>query len=118
MKTHLVRVGLLTGLVSGPALLHAQNLDYFNSFVAFFQDYVLRPLLALFIALSVVLFLWGMVVFMANTDSEQARTAGKDKMIWGVVILFVMLSIWGLVNILQEVTGVEDATMTAPPLPR
>lgn len=111
------QIGLLVTLASGPLCLHAQDLDYLNAFIAFFQSEVLEPLLKLFIALSVILFLWGMVVFMANADNENARTAGKDKMVWGVVILFVMLSIWGFVNLLQEVTGVEDATMTAPPLP-
>ncbi len=38
-------------------------------------------------------------------------------MIWGIVALFVIVSVWGLVSLLQLLTGAGGGgTPTAPPL--
>ncbi len=68
----------------------------------------------LLIAIALLVFIWGLVVFIAQSDNEQARTAGKQKMIWGIIALFVIVSVWGLVNLLQQLTGVDEGTVSAP----
>lgn len=55
----------------------------------------------LMFAIAVVMFVWGSIkFFIFNADEEQKRTEGKQFMIWGVIALAVMISVWGLVNIL------------------
>ncbi len=52
----------------------------------------------LILSLAVIYFLWSLAQYMLK-DGEEKATA-KTNMIWGIVILFVMVSIWGLVSIL------------------
>ncbi|MFA6158269.1 MAG: pilin [Candidatus Paceibacterota bacterium] len=52
-------------------------------------------------------------------SSEEKREEGKNAIIYGIVGLFVMMSIWGFVNILEgtfQLSG--DAPMTPTPLER
>ena len=52
-------------------------------------------------AIATVMFIWGVVqFFILGADEEAKRTQGKQFIIWGVVALTVMLSVWGLVSIL------------------
>jgi len=75
------------------------------------------PLIITFLsALAVLYFVWGMVVFIAQSGNEQARAEGRQRMIWGIVALFVLVSVWGIVVILQTLVGVNgvNVTPTAP----
>jgi len=66
-------------------------------------------------AFAVVYFVWGVVLFIAQSSNEQAREDGKQRMIWGLVALFVLVSVWGLVVLLQTIVGADGTvTPTAP----
>lgn len=52
------------------------------------------------VALALLFFLWGLMKFILNADNEEKRKEGKSVMIWGIIALFVMISVWGIVGIL------------------
>ena len=54
----------------------------------------------LLIALAVVFFLYGILKYIARGDDEESQKKGKNIMIYGIIGLFVMVSFWGIVNIL------------------
>jgi hypothetical protein len=60
------------------------------------------------LTLGLVIFLWGLVRFMAASGNEQAIAEGKRLMVWGVITLFVMVSVWGLVAFITQITGVTQ----------
>ncbi len=80
---------------------------------------VLVKVVPVLIALALAVFIWGLVVFIQNADNETARTEAKKKMIWGVFGLFVMVSVWGFVYLVKELTGIDGATngLSAPDVP-
>ena len=51
------------------------------------------------ISLAVLYFLWGVAQYMLSSDKKEEA---KDKMLWGIIGLFVMVSIWGLVGLLSD----------------
>lgn len=122
MKIQHMRIALSAFIVSGIAHTAlagtidptADNFQWFTDAFSAING-TLDLLVPLLISLAVILFMWGMVVFMANTDNEQARTSGKTKMIWGVVILFVMLSVWGFVEILDTIFNLDRTTVPDGP---
>lgn len=59
---------------------------------------ILGMLVPLFITLAVVYFLYGLAKYILSQDKEE----GRNMMVWGIIALFVMVSIWGLVNIISE----------------
>ncbi|MFM2383801.1 MAG: hypothetical protein RIQ72_373 [Candidatus Parcubacteria bacterium] len=64
------------------------------------------------ITLTLLTFLWGMFQ-MVRSGSEESRKEGRQIIVFGVVALFVMVSVWGLVNLLRRTTGLTGAS-TAP----
>jgi hypothetical protein len=72
--------------------------QYLQSITGFIY-YVLVPLV---FAVAFVAFIWGIVVyFVAGGANEEKRDQGKQLAIWGIIGLFVMVSVWGLVNLLS-----------------
>ena len=52
-------------------------------------------------AVAFIVFLWGaFYTFILGANSEEVKEKGKNLMLWGLIGFFVMVSIWGLVNIL------------------
>jgi len=66
------------------------------------KAYILNPFIAFLMALAVVYFLYGVYKFISGYDNETARTEGKQHMIWGVVGLAIMVSVYGLLSVLKE----------------
>jgi len=69
------------------------------------------------LALALALFLWGLVVFMTRAGEDQEK--GKQHMVWGIIILFVAVSVWGIVQLLQVIFGADGdiGSIQAPGIP-
>ncbi len=59
---------------------------------------VINQLIVIVAGLALLYFFWGLVKFIFHSGSEAEQTKGKDIMKWGIISLFVMFSIWGLVR--------------------
>lgn len=59
-------------------------------------------------ALALLAFFWGLAKYIFAAGSEEAKEGGKRIMIWGIVALFVMASVWGIVEFMQNVFDIED----------
>lgn len=52
-------------------------------------------------------FAWGVVnYFFIHGDSDTERGKGKEFILWGVVGLAVLFSVWGFVNIMLSTLGI------------
>ena len=68
---------------------------------AFFINTVNNIVVPVLFALAFIVFLWGAFeTFIWGANSEEVQTRGKNLMLWGLIGFFVMVSVWGLVNIL------------------
>lgn len=61
-----------------------------------------KLLLPLLITAAFFFFVLGVIRYLANADSDEARKKGANFMMWGVIALAVLLSVWGLVAILTN----------------
>lgn len=61
------------------------------------------------IAVAVLFIVWHAVNLVMNGGSEDKRKEAQNSILWGVVGLFVILSIWGIVNILSNTFGTGNA---------
>jgi len=52
------------------------------------------------IGVSLVVFLWGIVEFIAKFDSEEVKERGKRNMLWGLVGMFIMFSVFGIIRLI------------------
>lgn len=63
---------------------------------------ILQPLVTLLMALAVMYFLYGIVRFIKDQSSEDAQEAGKKHMMWGVIGLAIMVSVYGILNFINS----------------
>lgn len=58
-------------------------------------------LVPLVFAIAFIVFIWGIFqYFIAGGHDEEAKEKGKSLMLYGLIGFFLMVSVWGLVNIL------------------
>lgn len=57
------------------------------------------------IGLAVIVFIFGIFKMISSEGNE--KQGGRELMLWGVIGIFVMISVWGLVAILQGTFGLE-----------
>lgn len=62
--------------------------------------YILNPIIGLLGAVALALFIWGVVDFIRHPDNETERKKGEQHMLWGVVGLFIMVSVFGILNLI------------------
>lgn len=68
---------------------------------------LIKFVVPLLFSLATVGFIWGIIQFFLNPDNEEKRKQGKSYMIWGLIALFVMISMWGLVGVLSKTFGIQ-----------
>jgi hypothetical protein len=54
------------------------------------------------VALALLGFFWGLAIFIFSAGDEKKRGQGRNIMIWGILALFVMLSVFGIIATLQS----------------
>lgn len=73
------------------------------------------PLVILLIGLAIILFAWGLFNYLKTGLGDKAELEGaKSLMFWGVIIVFVMVSVWGLVSIMQNIFFGDNPPTEAP----
>ncbi len=72
----------------------------------------------LIISLAILYFLWGVVQYVIKHDPEGKERA-RSQIVYGIIGIVVMVSVWGLVNIIQNALGVgsTDNQSQVPALP-
>jgi hypothetical protein len=92
-------VSLLGLAAFSPVLAFAATTSLYG-IMGFISDVVRwgGPLLG---AIAILYFIWQVIRYTIAGDEEEKKDA-KTKVVWAVVGIFVIFSIWGLVNILQN----------------
>ncbi|MHB1330393.1 MAG: hypothetical protein ACYCY6_00260 [Minisyncoccota bacterium] len=66
---------------------------------------LINPLLLVLAGLSLLVFFKGLVTFIFNSGDVKANAEGKELMKWGIIALFVMVSLWGILAFLSGSFG-------------
>jgi hypothetical protein len=97
-----------------PLIAAAQTPSNLTTLISFVGD-ILNRVIPVLIALAVVFFFWGLVKYILNPNHKD----GKKTMIAGLLGLFVMVSIWGIIRLMQNTLGVTGAApVTLPQVPQ
>jgi len=109
MRNIIINSVLASAVVALPALASAQTLQNTLGTISG----LLNGAIGLFITLAIVIFFWGLIKYLMSVGDEKA--AGLQIMFYGVIAIFVMVSIWGIIRLLQTTFRV---TGTGPIVPQ
>lgn len=117
-KVKYIVVGMLApAMFVLPLVALAQTQQNGLSRLVFQVSALIQSVIPIIIGLSILMFLWGIFKFFFLANDDAGRTDGKKFIIWGLIALVVMVSIWGLVNILRSAIIPSDAENNPIPAP-
>lgn len=98
------KIALIIGALALPLVSSAQleNVEGLATSVGNIID----TLIPIVFTLALLVFFWGLVKYIFGAEHD--KEAAKKTMLWGVVALFVMSAVWGLVNFLGEAVGIDQ----------
>ena len=62
---------------------------------------VLNTLVPILVALGVVVLIWGIIQYVIG-GGDEAKKKGRDKIVYGLIGLAVIIGLWGLVYVLVD----------------
>jgi predicted membrane protein len=105
-----VLAGVVVGLVPLLALAQGTIISVIGKVKG-----ILDAVVPVIIGLAVIYFLWNVAKYVLSADGkEEARTG----MIWGIIGIVVMVSVWGLVALVQNSFDIRGTSaQNVPTLP-
>lgn len=101
-KSGLSKKAVLTPLFGYAGFIEYAKAETVQQFVGKLKTVLIQPIETIFISLATLLFLWGLYQYIAGASSEEARTKGKEHMVWGIVGLVIIFSVNAIINILKS----------------
>jgi uncharacterized membrane-anchored protein len=94
----------------------AGNINNITDFINFFTCTLMRAVVPLLVSLAVAGFVYGIIKYFLNPENEEKRKEGKTFMVWGLIALFVIVSIWGIVRIFSNSFGTGNPAIPFLPV--
>ena len=79
----------------------------------FIAEILANAVVPLLITVALVVFITGVIQYMTGAAEQTQREKGRKFIIWGLIGLFVILAIWGILKI---ITGTFDIKFALPQL--
>ena len=105
---------VIISLLITPFVVFAQA-DNIDQLISTLTDMIVS-IIPVVLVLAILFFFWGLAKFILHADDETKRAEGKQIMIWGIIALFVIITIGGITALLQS-TFVEPIDPFGPTLP-
>lgn len=106
---------LLTPMI---ALGAPGDLSTVSSFMTNIVRFMNGTLVPFIFALAFLVFLWGMFqTFILGGSDEEKQAKGKQLMMYSIVGFVLMVSLWGIVNLVADGFGFNTSTIRIPDVP-
>jgi len=69
---------------------------------------ILNAVIPFIIGLTILVIIWGIFTYVTEASNEEKRTEARQFILYGIIGLFCMLSIWGFVNILVGTFSIDN----------
>ena len=103
-------------LMFAPVIAFAQTTiqtGALDQIVAFISKTV-NLVIPIMIGLAIIYFFWGLIQYIRSAGDPKKASEGKSIMIWGIIAIAVMVSVFGLVSWLQGLFGIDKGATINP----
>jgi len=69
--------------------------------------YILNPIISVIFGIAFMFFLWGIVEYFWQSDSDEARTKGTNHILWGLIGMFIMFTAFAILRIIANTIGAD-----------
>lgn len=94
---------IIMTLAAVPFVASAQGVaNDIESLINFFSDLFNSWLIPLMISLALIYLIYAVVRYIQATEDSQGKEERKQQIFWGIVGLFVIITVWSLVAIVAN----------------
>ena len=68
---------------------------------------ILNPLILFLFAVAFLVFVWGIFRFIYNSGDDTEQEEGKKAMMWGIIGMFVMVSVGGIIRLVLDTFNIS-----------
>jgi hypothetical protein len=112
-----VPAAILATPLAASAASGRADFAYFNELLGGIYN-ILTGLIPIIIGIAVIMFLWGLVGYMTTSEGDKKKSY-KSFIFTGVIVLFVMTTLWGIIRFLRDILSIDSADPgNAPGIPK
>ena len=82
-----------------------------KTFIGKISTEILDPIIAIMFALATMYFFYGVAAYIWNPDNEEVREKGKIGMLYGLIGMFIMVAVFGILKFIISSTGSSDQVL-------
>lgn len=75
------------------------------------NEQILNPIIMVLFAVALIVFIWGLISFIQGASSPDARKTGQKHLLWGLVGMVIMLSVYGIISMLLSTFNIDEPDM-------
>ncbi len=84
--------------------------DGLTQFLAKVNRHIINPIILVLFAVAFVQFFWGLFAFLKAKQEEKDLTEGKQHILWGIIGMAIMVSVFGIMGLLTGTLGLSDVS--------
>jgi hypothetical protein len=104
---------IFVGIYSQTQIVRAEPASLFG--IVLVVESILNALIPVIVGFEVLYFFWTIGVAILHSGSENGATEIRQKLVWGVVAIFVTVSVWGIIQFFSYVLGTPEGAICPPP---
>ena len=98
----------------GESFGRATELNDIGDVVNFIIRFINRGIIPIIFSLALLYFLYGIAQYIKQAGDPKARDNAAKMMLYGIIGLFVMTSVWGLVNLVANTFSLDNNRLPNP----
>ncbi len=108
------RFSFLLGMFFAPTLVWAQTTDALSiarTLINQLSGVINGQLIPITFTLAILVFFWGIVRYVYSQSTED-KVAGKGIIVWSLIAVFIMVSVYGIIYLMQITFGIVPSAGT------
>jgi hypothetical protein len=118
MRKSIVFVGSTAAMLAAPFIASAQTdtVTVSQGIIGLIQfaNTALNDVIILFVTLAIVALFYGIIKYVYS-NAGKAKAASLTTIIYSIIAIFIMVSIWGIIHLLQSTFGVSSTDAAQAP---
>ncbi len=82
-----------------------------KTFIGKISTEILNPIIAIMFAVATAYFIYGVAAYLWNPENEEMREKGRIGMMYGLIGMFIMVAVFGIMRFIISSTGADPALM-------
>lgn len=107
-------IGMVALLAVTPLIASAQAAESIGSLIGFLVNIFQNWLLPMMVSLALIYTIWAVIEYIQANEDSQKKTEKRQQMFWGIIGLFVIISVWSLVAIVQNTFNIFGGGVLRP----